>query len=158
MWALREPAGWNSRRVTPTWGLLEGRQRRVRPSASCRVWARFGHKRILQLQVIDSKGIYLVPKGGLEPPHPCEYTDLNRARLPIPPLRQCFVVSSTNGRIRQQYLVSQTPSRVSNASPTNWVPWAEFKPRPSRFWAAPSPPPVGRAAAIEPSLCTPRPL
>lgn len=30
----------------------------------------------------------LVPKKGLEPPHPCEYMDLNHARLPIPPLRQ----------------------------------------------------------------------
>jgi hypothetical protein len=30
---------------------------------------------------------YLVPKKGLEPPHPCEYMDLNHARLPIPPLR-----------------------------------------------------------------------
>jgi hypothetical protein len=30
---------------------------------------------------------YLVPKRGLEPPHPCEYMDLNHARLPIPPLR-----------------------------------------------------------------------
>jgi hypothetical protein len=28
-----------------------------------------------------------VPKKGLEPPHPCEYVDLNHARLPIPPLR-----------------------------------------------------------------------
>jgi hypothetical protein len=28
-----------------------------------------------------------VPKKGLEPPHPCEYMDLNHARLPIPPLR-----------------------------------------------------------------------
>ena len=35
--------------------------------------------------MIDSKG--LVPKKGLEPPHPCEYMDLNHARLPIPPLR-----------------------------------------------------------------------
>src|SRR5579862_5137888 len=31
--------------------------------------------------------IGLVPKKGLEPPHPCEYMDLNHARLPIPPLR-----------------------------------------------------------------------
>ena len=31
--------------------------------------------------------IKLVPKKGLEPPHPCEYMDLNHARLPIPPLR-----------------------------------------------------------------------
>ncbi len=27
-----------------------------------------------------------MPKKGLEPPHPCEYMDLNHARLPIPPL------------------------------------------------------------------------
>src|SRR5713101_3100656 len=27
----------------------------------------------------------LVPKKGLEPPHPCGYMDLNHARLPIPP-------------------------------------------------------------------------
>jgi hypothetical protein len=32
-------------------------------------------------------GNSLVPKKGLEPPHPCEYVDLNHARLPIPPLR-----------------------------------------------------------------------
>ena len=31
--------------------------------------------------------ILLVPMKGLEPPHPCEYVDLNHARLPIPPLR-----------------------------------------------------------------------
>ena len=34
-----------------------------------------------------SKLLNLVPKKGLEPPHPCEYMDLNHARLPIPPLR-----------------------------------------------------------------------
>lgn len=28
----------------------------------------------------------VVREGGVEPPHPFEYTDLNRARLPIPPL------------------------------------------------------------------------
>jgi hypothetical protein len=33
---------------------------------------------------------HLVPKKGLEPPHPCEYMDLNHARLPIPPLRPVF--------------------------------------------------------------------
>jgi hypothetical protein len=27
----------------------------------------------------------VVPSKGLEPPHPCEYMDLNHARLPIPP-------------------------------------------------------------------------
>jgi hypothetical protein len=31
-------------------------------------------------------GPCLVREGGVEPPHPFEYTDLNRARLPIPPL------------------------------------------------------------------------
>ena len=29
--------------------------------------------------------IYLVRMKGLEPSHPCEYMDLNHARLPIPP-------------------------------------------------------------------------
>lgn len=33
-----------------------------------------------------SPGPCLVREGGVEPPHPFEYTDLNRARLPIPPL------------------------------------------------------------------------
>ncbi len=37
--------------------------------------------------------LYLVPKKGLEPPHPCEYVDLNHARLPIPPLRHGYVLS-----------------------------------------------------------------
>ncbi len=32
----------------------------------------------------------MVPKKGLEPPHPCEYVDLNHARLPIPPLRHGY--------------------------------------------------------------------
>ena len=32
----------------------------------------------------------MVPKKGLEPPHPCGYVDLNHARLPIPPLRHCL--------------------------------------------------------------------
>jgi hypothetical protein len=41
------------------------------------------------LEVTHSRGhLILVPKGGLEPPHPCGYMDLNHARLPIPPLRQ----------------------------------------------------------------------
>jgi hypothetical protein len=31
--------------------------------------------------------LIMVPKKGLEPPHPCGYMDLNHARLPIPPLR-----------------------------------------------------------------------
>ena len=35
----------------------------------------------------------MVPKKGLEPPHPCEYVDLNHARLPIPPLRHTHAQS-----------------------------------------------------------------
>src|ERR1700722_17308386 len=41
----------------------------------------------------------LVPKKGLEPPHPCEYMDLTHARLPIPPLR--------HDRIQRDYLDRQ---------------------------------------------------
>jgi hypothetical protein len=36
---------------------------------------------------LNWREVRLVPKKGLEPPHPCEYMDLNHARLPIPPLR-----------------------------------------------------------------------
>src|SRR6516162_9305074 len=40
----------------------------------------------------------LVPKKGLEPPHPCGYMDLNHARLPIPPLRRTKRTSQTATR------------------------------------------------------------
>ena len=42
---------------------------------------------VLMCLCLFSDRIPLVPKKGLEPPHPCEYVDLNHARLPIPPLR-----------------------------------------------------------------------
>jgi hypothetical protein len=45
--------------------------------------------------------VFLVPKKGLEPPHPCEYMDLNHARLPIPPLR--------HDRIQRDRLDRQQP-------------------------------------------------
>src|ERR1700721_1009757 len=38
------------------------------------------------MQAVETK--VMVPKKGLEPPHPYGYMDLNHARLPIPPLRQ----------------------------------------------------------------------
>jgi hypothetical protein len=41
---------------------------------------------------INNTSIILVPKKGLEPPHPCEYVDLNHARLPIPPLRHLMML------------------------------------------------------------------
>ena len=39
----------------------------------------------------------LVREGGVEPPHPFEYTDLNRARLPIPPLALCPFAGASQG-------------------------------------------------------------
>ena len=49
----------------------------------------------------------LVPKKGLEPPHPCGYMDLNHARLPIPPLRQ---VTSFAGQPQAALKEETTPS------------------------------------------------
>ena len=43
-------------------------------------------------------GTLLVPKGGLEPPHPCGHMTLNHARLPIPPLRPGARTSSYGPR------------------------------------------------------------
>jgi hypothetical protein len=48
--------------------------------------------------------INLVPKKGLEPPHPCGYMDLNHARLPIPPLRQGDAPDN-NPALRQEDLI-----------------------------------------------------
>ncbi len=42
---------------------------------------------LMCLRLFSERSKNLVPKKGLEPPHPCEYVDLNHARLPIPPLR-----------------------------------------------------------------------
>ena len=47
-----------------------------------------------------------MPKKGLEPPHPCEYVDLNHARLPIPPLRHD--PSSARGAERAAILILAT--------------------------------------------------
>ena len=56
-----------------------------------------------------------MPKKGLEPPHPCEYVDLNHARLPIPPLRHALL-SGTIDQTRQQDLVSQRSRGMSNGA------------------------------------------
>ena len=45
----------------------------------------------------------MVPKKGLEPPHPCEYMDLNHARLPIPPLRH-LCCARPNPALRREIL------------------------------------------------------
>ena len=34
----------------------------------------------------------MVPEGGIEPPQDESYTALNRARLPVPPFRQVFML------------------------------------------------------------------
>ncbi len=59
----------------------------------------------------------MVPKKGLEPPHPCGYMDLNHARLPIPPLRQVTTfagrhVAALKEELRCLFL--QGAKRVSN--------------------------------------------
>ena len=57
-----------------------------------------------------------MPKGGLEPPHPCEYMDLNHARLPIPPLRHTLYVSNPAvGHGSRESLVFQTRGLLSIA-------------------------------------------
>ena len=38
-----------------------------------------------RLGIFGFLGLILVPRRGLEPPHPCEYQHLKLARLPIPP-------------------------------------------------------------------------
>ena len=43
------------------------------------------HKIENEISPEGAKEKSLVPSKGLEPPHPCEYMDLNHARLPIPP-------------------------------------------------------------------------
>ena len=49
----------------------------------------------------------MVPKKGLEPPHPCGYMDLNHARLPIPPLRRVtFVAWRPSGAAFQEEQLS----------------------------------------------------
>jgi hypothetical protein len=55
-------------------------------------------ERTLAIFVVE---VFMVPKKGLEPPHPCEYMDLNHARLPIPPLR--------HDRIQRDRLDRQQP-------------------------------------------------
>ena len=65
----------------------------------------------------------MVPKGGLEPPHPCEYMDLNHARLPIPPLRHACERSVLH--LNREPLVCQTAPLLSIEAA--W-PYTEFDP------------------------------
>ena len=49
------------------------------------------------------KGLsYVVREGGVEPPRPFGHTDLNRARLPIPPLAREAVRRLSHADLRTQ--------------------------------------------------------
>src|SRR5437660_12683568 len=75
----------------------------------------------------------LVPKKGLEPPHPCEYMDLNHARLPIPPLRHLSIKArqaccTPRNRKELLYLFKQSPGAVSNALRPATLPRSDREP------------------------------
>jgi hypothetical protein len=55
--------------------------------SAAHVGAMWGQRFIVSGYALPLLKREMVPKKGLEPPHPCEYVDLNHARLPIPPLR-----------------------------------------------------------------------
>ena len=63
----------------------------------------------------------MVPKKGLEPPHPCGYMDLNHARLPIPPLRQVTACGAARAALMEETATSilQVERGVSNQRPRN---------------------------------------
>ena len=55
-----------------------------------------------QTQFVQSSGLVREPlhvrEGGVEPPRPFGHTDLNRARLPIPPLARAAQETLAHGR------------------------------------------------------------
>ena len=69
-----------------------------------------------------------MPKKGLEPPHPCEYVDLNHARLPIPPLRlrkttgarHCPASESVTMKTDKNYISIET--NVRRIVKRGWLP------------------------------------
>src|SRR5450759_1058602 len=60
----------------------------------------------------------MVPKKGLEPPHPCGYMDLNHARLPIPPLRRVDASQRCDLRSGSMIIVK---AGVSNWQLAGWL-------------------------------------
>src|SRR4051794_25308705 len=62
----------------------------------------------------------MVPKKGLEPPHPCGYMDLNHARLPIPPLRlivagsQCCPTSAIKPGRKYSFIFAERAKPVKH--------------------------------------------
>src|SRR5271165_7479994 len=74
---------------------------------------------LARILMIDSSKKYsatLVPKKGLEPPHPCGYMDLNHARLPIPPLRHGMERAAIATRGSGSKVIVQVPSGSSQCS------------------------------------------
>ena len=60
----------------------------------------------------------MVPKKGLEPPHPCGYMDLNHARLPIPPLRHGWKRVRNSLFRKQDYCTGGMPEfAIARSSP-----------------------------------------
>src|SRR5579884_2070914 len=75
----------------------------------------------------------MVPKRGLEPPHPDGYYTLNVARLPIPPLRRRIVTTtvtrkSLEGRLRQQLFNRAIQAESCQGGFTPQVPWSGISP------------------------------
>ena len=65
----------------------------------------------------------VVPKRGLEPPHPCEYMDLNHARLPIPPLRHICSVLSLRTRSRGNHKFPRASAVCQMCGRTHPIQW-----------------------------------
>jgi hypothetical protein len=84
--------------------------------------ARAALREVVGEKLLELMGIkIMVPKKGLEPPHPCGYMDLNHARLPIPPLRRVTFrsVAPLAGAVREeQTSILQTVHSVSNTQRT----------------------------------------
>ena len=50
----------------------------------------------------------MVAEVGVEPTHPCEYTILSRARLPVPPLGHIGLASNKNYLTKLNYTIKIT--------------------------------------------------
>ena len=79
----------------------------------------------------------VVREGGVEPPRPFGHTDLNRARLPIPPLAR---------EARSGYPTLRRPPKPGRAPGTS----ARSRPRPARYDASTSDPPPVCACLLRP--------
>src|SRR3954466_8385993 len=59
-----------------------------------------------------SWSLIVVREGGVEPPHPFGYTDLNRARLPIPPLARVRTNLPSGGRRTDDEVSTGVPAQT----------------------------------------------